>query len=74
MIWMCLYAFFFGISAVSLSLIPTRHLGRVLPNGKKYAEFINIALVVSAFHVRDVITRHASGPQEDSDTETDDEY
>ncbi|KAJ7836034.1 hypothetical protein B0H14DRAFT_2589902 [Mycena olivaceomarginata] len=59
---------------MSLSLIPTCNLGRVLPNGKKYAEFINNALVVSAFHVRDVITRHASGPQEDSDTETDDEY
>ncbi|KAJ7304912.1 hypothetical protein DFH08DRAFT_976504 [Mycena albidolilacea] len=47
--------------------------GRALRNGKKYAEFINEAIIVGTFAVRDMITRHASGPQDDSDAESDEE-
>lgn len=55
------------------TLANPRYVGRALRNGKKYAEFINDAIVVGAFAVHDMITRYASGPQDESDADSDGE-
>jgi hypothetical protein len=52
------------------TLADPRSVGRALRNGKKYAEFINNAIVVGVFAVHDMITRHASGPQDESDADS----
>jgi hypothetical protein len=57
----------------SYTLADPISLGRALRNGKKYAEFINEAITVSAFAIRDMITCHASGPQDESDAHSDGE-
>jgi hypothetical protein len=46
-------------------------LGRVLRNGKKYAEFMDDEpIVLDNFRVCDMMSRRAAGPQGDSDSES----
>ncbi|KAJ7791308.1 hypothetical protein B0H14DRAFT_3500652 [Mycena olivaceomarginata] len=69
------YAFsliFFGFFSVDV-LNLTLFTGRSLRNGKRYAEFVQGALVVPGFRLRDMMDRHATGPQEESDGESDSE-